>query len=1059
MNREELMQKFQRIYEQLNTEQKKAVDQIDGPVLVIAGPGTGKTQILSARIGKILLETDYLPENILCLTYTDAGRTAMRKRLQEMIGADAYAVNIHTFHSFCHQIIQENVSLFEKNSLDPVSDLERIEILREVINGFKEGNPLKRYRGDVYYEIKRLASFFSEMKKEAWTSDWVRNNVNAYIVSLPERDEFIYKTSRKGSWQKGDIKQKQLDEETRKAELLLHASDAFDVFQRLMFDRNLYDFDDMISWVIRALKTNTSLLLDQQEKYQYVLVDEFQDTSGSQNQIIDLLCQDIEVPNVFVVGDDDQSIYRFQGANIQNIEDYKRKYQQHLKDVILQSNYRSTQSILDIARYVIDQNQQRLSVKFPEIVKKLLAKNPKRIESSVQPLLQVYENTFQEMVGVTNKVHELIQQGTAPERIAILYKENKWGDEILKFFKEKNIPFYSKRKENLMSLPLAKKLLTILRYIAAERDIPYSADDLLFEILHFDIYGIPPFEIAKASVMVHEKRMQTKSSLRTYLQEWIQTKNPSLFENKPHGGIIEITGLLEKWIGESFNITVIQLLENILLEGRFLETALNDREHTLWNLEILRSFMDFVKDEMHRHPENSLADLMTVVDLMEQQDLSIALYRVYGNENGVNLMTTHGSKGLEFQHVFLMNSVSSVWEKKSARNHGYKLPDNFYRSSDTNADDSGIEELRRLFYVAITRAEEHLYLSWSQKDEKEKLLEPSQFIAEITDKVPLPIEKQRVPEAQMIDFMRIYLHRNKQPLNTQGEREFIAALLDRFEMNATALNNYLNCPLRFYYQNLIRVPGGRSENSEFGSAVHHALEKFFTKAKEQDDVFPSIDTMIKDFEWYMYKHRESFTKEAYQRRLEYGNTVLRTYHDANIDEWRKHQVYSIERLFRNIVIDGVPVKGMIDKMIFDGKHVTIVDYKTGDPEKAKSKLVGPSGKYPNGGDYWRQGVFYKLMVEAYKLKDYQVTKTEFNFVEPDTSKKYVAPALTSVIPSPEEEGIVRAQIKDTWHKIQQHDFYTGCGEENCQWCNFVKEHKLYHDLKELDTDENEENDL
>lgn len=160
MNREELIQRFTFIYKDLNPEQKKAVDQIDGPVLVIAGPGTGKTQILSARIGKILLETDYLPENILCLTYTDAGRTAMRKRLQEMIGADAYAVNIHTFHSFCNQIIQENVSLFEKNSLDPVSELERIDFIKQVINEFAVDNPLKRYRGDVYYEISRLSSLF-----------------------------------------------------------------------------------------------------------------------------------------------------------------------------------------------------------------------------------------------------------------------------------------------------------------------------------------------------------------------------------------------------------------------------------------------------------------------------------------------------------------------------------------------------------------------------------------------------------------------------------------------------------------------------------------------------------------------------------------------------------------------------------------------------------------------------------------------------------------------------------------------------------------------------------
>jgi DNA helicase-2/ATP-dependent DNA helicase PcrA len=161
INREKTNQKFREEYNRLNEQQQLAVDTIEGPVMVIAGPGTGKTQILAARIGKILLETDALPENILCLTYTDAGAVAMRRRLLGFIGPDAYKVNIYTFHAFCNDIIQENLSLFEKTSLDAISELERIELFKKLIDAFPKNHPLKRYRGDVYYEIRNLQQLFS----------------------------------------------------------------------------------------------------------------------------------------------------------------------------------------------------------------------------------------------------------------------------------------------------------------------------------------------------------------------------------------------------------------------------------------------------------------------------------------------------------------------------------------------------------------------------------------------------------------------------------------------------------------------------------------------------------------------------------------------------------------------------------------------------------------------------------------------------------------------------------------------------------------------------------
>src|ERR1700733_15977511 len=197
MYKQEQLQKFNTEYNRLNEQQKRAVDTIEGPVMVIAGPGTGKTQILAARIGKILLDTDVFPQNILCLTYTDAGAIAMRRRLQSFIGPDAYKVQIHTFHSFCNDIIQENLPLFEKTSLDPISELERIQLFKTLIDAFPRNHPLKRYRGDVYFEMGNLQSLFSTMKREGWTPAFLNEKIDEYLIDLPTREEYIAKRATK----------------------------------------------------------------------------------------------------------------------------------------------------------------------------------------------------------------------------------------------------------------------------------------------------------------------------------------------------------------------------------------------------------------------------------------------------------------------------------------------------------------------------------------------------------------------------------------------------------------------------------------------------------------------------------------------------------------------------------------------------------------------------------------------------------------------------------------------------------------------------------------------
>ena len=353
------LEKFNKEYNRLNPQQKKAVDTIEGPVMVIAGPGTGKTQILSARIGKILLDTDTQPQNILCLTYTDAGVIAMRKRILEFIGADAYKVNIYTFHAFCNDVIQDNLGLFEKTALDPVSDLQRIDLFKQLIDSFPKNHPLKRYRGDVYYEINNLQSLFSTMKKEGWTPEFINGRIDAYVSSLRDREEYIAKRATR-DFKKGDVRIDKIEEEIEKMERLRAAVNEFRNFQQLMRKNNLYDFDDMINWVIKAFEENPNLLLRYQEQFLYILVDEYQDTSGTQNRLVELLINYWDKPNVFVVGDDDQSIYRFQGANVENMLGFANSYKNDLLTVVLTSNYRSVQSILDVSKTIIDKNNDRL---------------------------------------------------------------------------------------------------------------------------------------------------------------------------------------------------------------------------------------------------------------------------------------------------------------------------------------------------------------------------------------------------------------------------------------------------------------------------------------------------------------------------------------------------------------------------------------------------------------------------------------------------------------------------------------------------------------------------
>jgi DNA helicase-2/ATP-dependent DNA helicase PcrA len=1025
-------EKFQQALNQLNPQQLAAVNKMDGPVLVIAGPGTGKTQILAARIGKILTETDAAAHEILCLTYTDAGAVAMRKRLFDFIGPDAYRVNIYTFHAFCNEIIQENLEYFGKHNLDPLSDLESAMLFRELVDEFPKDHPLKRFTGDIYFDVSRLKELFSTMKRENWSAEMITDAVKTYVDDLPLRDEFIYKRANAAKGiRAGDPKKKDIDAVKDLMAKLIAAVGEYQRYDAKMKARGRYDYDDMIIWVLKAFRENEDILRKYQERYQYILVDEFQDTSGSQNELLKFLLSYWETPNVFVVGDDDQSIFKFQGANMKNILDFANDYVNALHTVVLSHNYRSNQHILDISKALINHNFERLTTQL-SLDKNLKSAHPRFEQLVVEPVIREYENPNQELVDVALQIQQLVANGTSPAEIAVIYRNHSQVEELIHYLDQKKITVNTRRKIDILTMPFGEKIITMMRYLAMELDSPYSGDELLFEIMHYDFFDIPPIDIAKASIAVAKdnfKINEAKTSLRRYITEMRGPANPGLFDPPANLEMKYLASNIEYLLKAATGLTLQEFFQQFITKTGILKYIMLQPDKG-WHMQVLTSFFDFLKNESRKKPDIDLAGFITTIDLMIGHNIRLELNQVIFTESGINFLTAHGSKGLEFEHVFLIGCNKRIWDSKG-RNSGFSLPDNLTRAG---ADDiAQKEEARRLFYVALTRAKQHLVISYTAKDKNGKDQEASQFIGEILAATHLQVQRPAVDAGAMVDFLATQFSEDEKPVVELLDRNYISQLLQNYKLSVTHLSNYLDCPLRFYFQCLIRVPSGKSPAATFGSAVHDALRKAFQKLKDYDNHFPATEEFMRDFRTYMYRNRDSFTKEDFKLRLDYGEKILPPYYELNTANWNK--IALVELSVKNTTIAGVPVKGNLDKVEFNGKMATVVDYKTGKLKYAKDKLLRPNNDAPNGGDYWRQAVFYKLLIDNDPSKDWQVVSTQFDFVEPISEGEYHTEKITITQQDLEQ---VTDQISTVYQKILAHDFNTGCGKKECDWCHFVR---------------------
>ena len=558
---------FEQRYKELNKNQKKAVDTIDGPLLVIAGPGSGKTEILSLRVGKILKETDTRASNILCLTFTEAASVNMRKRLTKLIGQEGYRVAIHTFHNFCVEIIQKYPEYFYSGAyFSPADTLTQTQILQEIFEKLPHKNPLSSNhpeQGFVY--LKDSLYLMGNLKKDGIEPDDFKKILNHNKNLLPEINKIIQniftdrlsketinksfssleklqklaeksvndfpsnffdnlalkvygtlkiateeaseidKTTPLKAWKdkmlKKDDDNNDVLKDTLYIEKLLAFSDIYSDYRKAMFEKGYYDFDDMILDCINLLEKNPSLRYEVQEQYQYILVDEFQDTNGAQMKLIYLIT-DAPVnegkPNIMVVGDYDQAIYKFQGAELSNGSDFKKNFKD-VKEVTMTENYRSTQDILDIASEIIMKGEKSLEKISLNIKKKLIASNPNIKNGDIKH--KEFITSAHEYHFISKEIKKRIDNGENPEEIAVIARKHYQLEELVPYLKNLNIDIRYEREQNIFKEPHIAQIITISKFLTSLiNKYKDEADEYLPLILSFPFWNLKREDVWKISL-------------------------------------------------------------------------------------------------------------------------------------------------------------------------------------------------------------------------------------------------------------------------------------------------------------------------------------------------------------------------------------------------------------------------------------------------------------------------------------------------------------------------------------------------------------------------------
>ncbi len=973
---------FEEEFAKLNPAQRQAVETIEGPVMVIAGPGTGKTQVVSMRVANILRKTQMRPSNILCLTFSVSGATAMRDRLRQLIGPDAYGVTVRTIHGFCQDVIEEHPMLFDEwSARQQISDIERYREVNTIIDQLLPDLAIVNPK-NPYTRTKEMLGRISQCKREGKVTKDVREAVGEYEIQMEGK-------SKPGT--------KAHEKNLLAARKFAEFAEIFARYQAMLQKTQRYDYDDMILYVIRALSQEDWLLAGLQERFQYILVDEFQDTNGAQYKVIDLLTTYATLPqdpNLFVVGDDDQAIYRFQGANLSNILSFRQRFPRAAV-IPLTISYRSTQSILDAAGKVIAHNTERLVGRIEGLQKDLKAASG---EEGEPPVLLRPPNDMAEPWLVSDLIDERLRTVPAKE-IAVLTQTNSELRGFYDVLRSRGIPVQMTGKVDLLTHPKVMQANAILRAVHKPND-----NGLLAAALSAECLACHPADLASIFAHCREQKCSVMDVLRT-----LDAAVDSNLFIRNRDALIHARDLILDLHQKLPTRTVIETVEKVIHEGGLLSKEGMDP----LDLAALQEFFNRVKGRLEEQPSFTFEQWMADIAFYENPEygeLRMSYELPHLESDGVQLMTAHQSKGKEFETVILVNFRDGHWDKR--RNPAsLAIPEDilFGWQKEQKSFEQHQDE-RRVAYVSMTRAKRELIFTCPHEltsGSKAREVAPSAFFAEAGNLPELEGNLKDPTQASTL------LHPPIRHIDDEL-RSFLRKRLETFALSVSGINRFLEDPREFLEVDLLQVPQLSGYALAYGNAVHWALRQWALQMQRGMPI--GKEQFLGEFRNFLLQ-REYVADGEMRNLLHLGEEALPRYFDARLDG-ATPVIYNVEGAFTAHLEDpsgpdgvSVPLKGRIDRIDQehpDSPRVTVIDFKTGRPQ-AEAEI--------RNGDYFRQLQFYAVLLELSR----PILEPK-EFVLDFVGEREEHPIVRSFQIGDQDKTDMKKLIRDIWAKVTALDF-------------------------------------
>ncbi len=989
------------IFDNLNEAQRKAATHGEGPLLIVAGAGTGKTTVVTQRIAWLILEKKVGTDNILALTFTEKAAAEMEERVDVLLPYGYVDLWISTFHSFCERILKDNaLEIGLPPDFKLLNETDQVRLVRQNLDAFD----LDYYRplGNPTKFIQALVKHFSRAKDE---------NI--------QPEEYL-EYAKNMQLDRGDVdfakKKGEDDEEFTEEQRMQEVANAYHVYQQMLLDNSALDFGDLIIYTIKLFKTRPRVLKKYHEQFKYILVDEFQDTNHAQYELIKMLAG--EKQNITVVGDDDQSIYKFRGAAISNILEFKKDFPESI-EVVLTENYRTVQNILDLSYKFIKQNDpNRLEYQLSKgkidpkgaPLKSKVSKKLKSAREGDGPLNHLsFPSHIEEAVGVAKKIVELKKKNKKLQwgDFAILIRANAHANEFITALSRYDIPHQFLASRGLYAQPEVMDVISYLKMLDNYHESP-----ALWRVLNFKHWNLPVQDLMTVSNYARRKSLSLFEALRKgraiqgVSAPFIKATEKILTMIEAHTKLAKSKGVLH---------VALQFMKD---SGYLKDMTKKDTPDNLEKIVHLNQFFRVIEAFESANDDDSIKNFLHDFGEIQEAGDEGSMHQPWDEgPDAVRIMTIHGAKGLEFPYVFLVSLVDKRFPTIE-RKEQIALPDDLIKEIIPEGD-IHLQEERRLLYVAMTRARDGLFFTSAEDYGGTRRKKPSRFLMELGF-VEKPGSAEKIDPAERL-----------MPA-TEAEQQEITDLT--FLQKAiparasfTQIRAFQTCPKQFKYAHILRLPVEGRHTFSFGKSIHNTLYQFFKMIKEgggagQSDLFgkkgkkqivPTVEELIKIYEkewiddWYLSKEH---AEEYYTK----GSKILREYYESHDGKFPIPT--HLEQAF-HLKLGEITFKGVIDRIdpVSGGKKVEIIDYKT--------------GQLPKGG---------KLSADnKQQLQIYDLAVREVFGLEPAILSYYYLDANKKLSFDSDEKVLkpLKSQLTEQVQSIRSSDFKATPGFW-CKTCDF-----------------------